>query len=256
MDDDQFDALVRAGLQPASRRAAAVGLLVGALGAAGLILPNAAEGHDPLTRCKNIPDKKKRAKCVKEGKKHREWHKANACRQVGNACKFGDCCSGLTCDVASGYRCVQPPPSFAAPMRGNMQVMGFAPGVGDHTGRDYYAVDFFSDNSAVYPTAAGKVVYTGWNCDTVSDQPPCYGNTVCLDHGAGYYSIYTHLAATGLPALNTQVGVNTRIGTMSNTGCSGCGIHLHFAVHRGTPGLQGSDSLWNGSLQAVKTPWR
>lgn len=139
--------------------------------------------------------------------------------------------------------------TYQSPIRGQIKIGDYRPGVGDHTGRDNYAVDFMgSDNLDVYPTRPGKVVFSGYNCETKDSS--CYGNVVAIDHGDGVYSIYTHLAndnkgkPLGLPNLGTNVGYNTRIGIMSDTGCSGCGIHLHFAVRKGRKGLTGRDALW------------
>ena len=134
----------------------------------------------------------------------------------------------------------------------DFQVIGFQPGQGDHKGRDYWAIDLFSIYSAVYPTLPGTVVYAQWNCQTVSGKPPCYGYVVVIDHGNGLYSIYTHLAATGLPTVGQSVGINDQIGTLSDSGCSGCGIHLHFAVRMGPPNL-GANALF-GSNTPVRTP--
>lgn len=157
-------------------------------------------------------------------------------------------------------------PGLPTPLRGNVQIAGFLPGQGDHTGRDNYAIDFVSDNSAVYPVAAGTVVYSAYNCERAgySSSTPCsqvpasyYGNVVVIDHGNGYYSIYAHLASDGwLPSTGTGVTTSTRIGTMSDSGCQGqCGVqpdqHLHFAVHVGNPGLTGDLALFDKSLQAV-----
>ena len=141
-----------------------------------------------------------------------------------------------------------------SPVRGNWRVGGYGQGQGDHVGRDYWAVDFFSDQNAVYPLRPGRVVFSGWNCQTVSGQPPCYGYVVAVDHGGGLYSVYTHLAATELIAVGTAVNSQTRIGTMSDSGCSGCGVHLHVAMRSGPLNL-GSSALF-GSNTPVRTPWR
>jgi len=143
------------------------------------------------------------------------------------------------------------------PVRGNYTIGGFGPGVGDHTGRDYLAVDFFSDNLAVYAVRPGRVVFSAYNCQTMSGKPPCYGNTVVIDHGGGIYSVYTHLADGGMATLNKQVTAQTQIGTMSNTGCPvdicGSRPHLHFAVRSGSPNL-GTNAIF-GSNNPVRTPW-
>lgn len=147
--------------------------------------------------------------------------------------------------------------SNLSPVDGEWTVEGYVPGQGDHTGRDQYAVDFFSDDPAVYPVRPGEVVFSDWNCQTVSGNPPCYGNTVAVDHGDGIYSIYTHLAEDGMATLGEQVTPQTRIGIMSNSGCpvSICGSrpHLHFAVRSGPPDL-GANALF-GSNTPILTPW-
>lgn len=132
------------------------------------------------------------------------------------------------------------------------QVIGYQPGQVDHMGRDFWAIDLFSNNSAVYPTLPGKVVFAGWNCQKSPGQTTCYGYVVVIDHGKGLYSIYTHLAATGLPMVDQSVSIKHQIGTMSDSGCSGCGIHLHFAVRMGPLNL-GASALF-GSNIPVRTP--
>lgn len=144
------------------------------------------------------------------------------------------------------------------PMHGNVQIIGYLPGEGDHKrgSRDEWAVDLTSDNLAVYPVAPGKVVFSDSNCQTTSGKPPCYGYIVAIDHQTSdgtdnLYSIYAHLDPKGLPSVGTDVGYDTRIGTMSDSGCyddagvDHCGAkHLHFAVHQGRAGLKGSNALW------------
>jgi murein DD-endopeptidase MepM/ murein hydrolase activator NlpD len=147
-----------------------------------------------------------------------------------------------------------------SPVRGKYKTVGYLPGAGDHTGRDRYAVDFTTDAPAVYPVHGGKIVFSGYNCDT---NPPggkvCYGYVIAIDHGSGLYSIYTHLADAGRAAESASVNSATRIGTMSSTGCPTkiCGPdHLHFAMRKGNVGLSGRDALFHPSLTSVRTPWR
>lgn len=135
----------------------------------------------------------------------------------------------------------------------NWQRIGYQPDRGDHTGRDFWAVDLTSNNTAVYPTRPGTVVFADWNCDKAPGQPYCYGYVVVIDHGNGYYSIYAHLAKDLPHKAGESVGTNDQIGTMSDTGCSGCGIHLHFAGRNGDPNL-GAGALF-GANTAVRTPW-
>lgn len=58
------------------------------------------------------------------------------------------------------------------------------------------------------------------------------GNTVIIDHGMGFYSIYFHLDAIYIE-LDSYVSKGDTIGTMGTTGYS-TGSHLHFAMrHNG-----------------------
>lgn len=153
--------------------------------------------------------------------------------------------------------CVNPGalPPLSLPMDGYATVTGNLPWKGDHLGRDLYAVDLVSDVAAVYPVAPGKVVYSDYNCERAGYPPgtPCnqvppsfYGYVIAIDHGAGLYSIYAHLAESGRAGVGQSVGYGDQIGTMSNSGC-GCGAHLHFAIRQGPPGLTGRDALWNSN---------
>jgi murein DD-endopeptidase MepM/ murein hydrolase activator NlpD len=141
------------------------------------------------------------------------------------------------------------------PLHGNWYIGGFTEGQGDHIRRDYWAVDFYSSKTTVYPTQAGKVVFSDWNCETGSSGAPCYGYIVAIDHANGLYSIYTHLLKTGRPVFGQIVTPSTQIGVMSDTGCSSCGVHLHYAMHIGKSGLTGRLALYDPSLQPVRTPW-
>jgi murein DD-endopeptidase MepM/ murein hydrolase activator NlpD len=99
-------------------------------------------------------------------------------------------------------------------------------------------------------------VFSGWNCEIApGGGPDCYGNVVVIDHGNGLYSIYTHLLSTGLAPLGQMVTPSTQIGVMSNSGCPGCAVHLHYAMHIGKTGLTGRLALYDPSLKAVRTPW-
>jgi len=146
-----------------------------------------------------------------------------------------------------------------APLRGNWYVGGFAPGVGDHLNQDRQAVDLFSNQGAVYPVKPGRIVWAAADCRVRGNPPdkgtaahPCYGNTVVIDHGNGLSSLYTHLRDGSLPPVNTQVGVDDQIGVMGESGCIGCGVHLHFSMRSGP--LTG-DILFGSGLRPVQTPW-
>ena len=98
MDTQRFDALAKALTAAGSRRTAVAGLL-GALGVMGWFGDESGEAHNNWSRCKKIPDKKKRKKCVKKGKAHKKWHETNACRAEGQLCGTRPCCVSLACNA-------------------------------------------------------------------------------------------------------------------------------------------------------------
>jgi hypothetical protein len=110
-----------------------------------------------------------------------------------------------------------PQNQWVAPMRGNWKNVGPAPGTQYHVGRDRWAIDMSSDNKAIYPARGGTVVYKGYTDKSKGDSS--YGWVVAIDHGGGLYSIYAHLAPTGLPSEGAKVTTQDQIGTMSKSGC-------------------------------------
>ena len=98
MDEHQFDRLTKALLTTHLRRRNLLALAAATM--VGGLWPEdrTAGAHDNWSRCKNIQDKKKRAKCVKKGKEHKLWHLTNACRGEGQICGSRPCCSGLQCN--------------------------------------------------------------------------------------------------------------------------------------------------------------
>lgn len=86
-----------------------------------------------------------------------------------------------------------------------------------HGGMDFSA----PVGTNVYATGNGTVVSTGWQTG--------YGNTVEIDHGFGYRTVYAHLDASrtrqGQKVVRGEI-----IGLVGNTGKS-TGPHLHYEVH-------------------------
>jgi hypothetical protein len=110
MNDRRFDSLARSlGAAATTRRGVIRGVAGGVtasalgvmLGGAVSVIPwsrsDTAEAHNNWSRCRNIEDKKKRKKCKKKGKAHKQWHTTNACRGDGQRCGDRPCCAGLTC---------------------------------------------------------------------------------------------------------------------------------------------------------------
>ena len=91
-----------------------------------------------------------------------------------------------------------------------------------HTGMDFTG----PLNTEIFATGKGVVESVGWMQG--------YGNTVIIDHGFNYKTLYAHLNK-----FNTRKGARVNrgdvIGFMGSTGKS-TGIHLHYEVHhRGVP---------------------
>ncbi len=90
------------------------------------------------------------------------------------------------------------------------------------TRRHHNGMDFSAPiGTDIFATGNGTVVKTGWNQG--------YGNTVEIDHGYGYKTLYAHMNK-----INVKVGQKVRradvIGEVGNTGKS-TGPHLHYEVH-------------------------
>lgn len=94
-----------------------------------------------------------------------------------------------------------------------------------HNGLDYAGRT--GDN--IYAVDAGVVIYAGW-----SDRG--YGNTIVINHGNGYLSLYAHLMDGGINVgCGTIVSGGQTIGYMGSTGNS-TGSHLHFELrYNGSP---------------------
>jgi len=91
-----------------------------------------------------------------------------------------------------------------------------------HEGMDFTA----PTGTEIFATGNGTVVMTGWKQG--------YGNTVQINHGFGYLTLYGHMSA--IKARNgQQVRRGEVIGLVGSTGKS-TGPHLHYEVHlKGKP---------------------
>jgi len=109
---------------------------------------------------------------------------------------------------------------------------GYTYGCGDHTGRDYYAVDFnLSANSQVSAIMAGTAHTVYGNTG--------YGNYIWILHSGNFVSLYGHLNSFAI-ADGTSVSQGQLIGLSGSTGNS-TGPHLHFTLH------SNATTQWNGS---------
>lgn len=87
---------------------------------------------------------------------------------------------------------------------------------------NHYAIDIGGDQGdPILAADNGVVVYAGWN-------DLGYGEMVVIDHGAGWQSLYAHLATVSVEC-GQEVYRGDQLGTMGSTGQS-TGPHLHFEM--------------------------
>jgi LysM repeat protein len=94
-----------------------------------------------------------------------------------------------------------------------------------HNGLDYAG----RLGNELYAADTGVIIYAGWSNRG-------YGNTVVIDHGNGYLSLYAHIMDGGIAVNCGQViSLGQLIGYMGSTGNSS-GPHLHFEIrYNGSP---------------------
>lgn len=86
-----------------------------------------------------------------------------------------------------------------------------------HSGMDFSA----PTGTAIYATGNGTVVYSGWRQG--------YGNSITINHGYGYETLYGHMSKL-IAQVGQTVNRGETIGLVGNTGKS-TGPHLHYEVH-------------------------
>jgi len=103
-----------------------------------------------------------------------------------------------------------------------MRKIPYASGVQFHTGVDIVG----AYGSPIWAAAAGKVIFTGYQGS--------YGQTVVVDHGHGFETLYAHLSGFAV----TVGDLVERGQTVGHMGASGrtTGTHLHYEVRfNGSP---------------------
>ena len=96
--------------------------------------------------------------------------------------------------------------------------------VRQHKGVDYAA----RTGTPIMAAGDGRVQFKGWRGG--------YGNTVIIDHGRGYTTLYAHMSGFGNIRQGQRISQGTVIGRVGSTGLS-TGPHLHYefrinGVHR------------------------
>jgi murein DD-endopeptidase MepM/ murein hydrolase activator NlpD len=88
--------------------------------------------------------------------------------------------------------------------------------------RHHKGMDIAADTgTSIFAAAYGVVIYAGWD-------PGGYGNTVRIDHGNGYVTVYAHQSEI-IAKVGDQVKKGDLIGRVGSTGDS-TGSHCHFEV--------------------------
>ena len=87
----------------------------------------------------------------------------------------------------------------------------------------HYGIDLSSiKNAPVYSSEKGEVVH-------VDDSLGIYGKVVIINHGLGFYSLYSHLSDIFVQ-IDDKVSKKTKIGTTGTTGFA-FGDHLHYGIY-------------------------
>jgi murein DD-endopeptidase MepM/ murein hydrolase activator NlpD len=88
--------------------------------------------------------------------------------------------------------------------------------------RFHHGMDFSAPiGTSIYATGSGTVTSAGWRTG--------FGNTVEIDHGFGYETLYGHLSGYKVK-VGQKIMRGEIIGTVGSTGKS-TGPHLHYEVH-------------------------
>ncbi len=120
------------------------------------------------------------------------------------------------------------PPEFFRPVTGDA---GSGYGNRVHpifgTVRFHSGLDFSSNfGDPIVAAASGTVIQVKFR--------EGYGNTIVIDHGGGWTTLYAHLSSFSV-SLGEEVGIGETIGGVGSTGWS-TGPHLHFEVrYQGSP---------------------
>ena len=132
-----------------------------------------------------------------------------------------------------------PNPVWGYPLSGtNYPVVGtFGEWRGDGNTRVHKGLDLAALTARVYPSRSGTVSFVG----LVSQNKPCLGHCVVIDHGGGWFSLYLHLATNTIGVKVGQAVVRGQTTLATNLLSGGCiGTHLHFEIQR-----TNNASQWN-----------
>ena len=101
-----------------------------------------------------------------------------------------------------------------------------------HWGYDLASIE----NANIYSSSDGVVSYLN------NGGLGIYGKTILIDHGLGFYTLYSHLSEISV-GVGDKVDNNTIIGRSGQTGLA-YGDHLHFGTYiQGVP--YDSNEIWD-----------
>ena len=90
-----------------------------------------------------------------------------------------------------------------------------------YAGHDDYDIDMYLYAGApVLASAAGTVTYSGWDDGG--------GNSLRVDHGGGWETLYLHMAQRPSVPVGGHVNRGQQVGLLGKTGASGNAYHLHY----------------------------
>lgn len=129
--------------------------------------------------------------------------------------------SGSAYSVSGDYGCSASEGAVGDGLFGNPVPGGILIG-NDYAAGVHEGIDLGSTSSNTVTAADdGVVIYSGWANGG-------YGNTVLIDHGNGYQSLYAHLSVVTV-SCGQSVGQGGQIGVIGSTGNS-TGPHLHLEI--------------------------
>jgi hypothetical protein len=97
-------------------------------------------------------------------------------------------------------------------------------GCGTHDDWDFYSLDF----AAAHGPSAGAPVYAAAEGTLMAWVEP--SGTLILDHGGGFYTMYTHMAGAISTQRGQAIGRGAQIGIVGDRGATGT-PHLHFTAY-------------------------
>jgi murein DD-endopeptidase MepM/ murein hydrolase activator NlpD len=97
-------------------------------------------------------------------------------------------------------------------------------GCGTHDDWDFYSLDLVAARGA----SAGAPVYAAADGTVMAWVEP--SGTLILDHGGGFYTMYTHMANASRMQRGQSIARGAQVGTVGDRGAPGT-PHLHFTAY-------------------------